>query len=77
MQRYLDRMLAREVITQEQYDEATRERPEFYIPAQGDPPLRPPEPELPPDFLTPFLEDLGPLERDSGTHEALEELRRQ
>lgn len=55
MQRYMDRMLAREVITQEQYDEATRAKPDFYIRGEGDPALRPIEPDFP---FIPIFDDL-------------------
>ncbi len=57
MQRYLDRLLAREQITEEEYEEALRSRPEFYLPADGDPPLRPADIPIPPIDLAPVFED--------------------
>lgn len=57
MQRYLDRLLARDQITEEEYEEALRSRPEFYFPADGDPPLRPADIPIPPIDLAPVFED--------------------
>lgn len=55
MQRYIDIMLRRETITEEEHAAATQARPLFYIRHQGDPPLRPIEPE--PPFI-PLFDDL-------------------
>ena len=77
MQRYFDRMLAREVITQEDYDNALLARPEFYLPEDGEPSLRPDEPEPPPDIVIPMFGD--PLGDDRGSQnqaqEALHQIR--
>ena len=77
MQRYFDRMLAREVITQEDYDNALLARPEFYLPEDGEPSLRPDEPEPPPDIVIPMFGD--PLGADRGSQnqaqEALHQIR--
>ena len=55
MQRYIDRLLDREVITPEQYEAATIAPPNFYIRVEGDPPLRPIEPDVP---YIPLFDDL-------------------
>ena len=55
MQRYIDRLLEREVITPEQHEAALVGPPEFYVRVEGDPALRPVEPDVP---YIPIFDDL-------------------
>jgi hypothetical protein len=59
MQRYIERLRARQQITESEYEAAIARRPDFYIPREGDPALRPvpTEPALPEDAILPFLLD--------------------